>query len=265
MKFVAIYSFFLTFLFSDQGEKGLWYLFEPMLLTHNHRQGEAGLWVERLNRFRKGIVTDEDFKALEERRTDDPHLDFNSMHLSFLNTNVQNHNDKMLEFLKTPLIATQATKVYPKGRTPTIKSGGRIEDLQVLDVLKFKIGARCVMVYNVNIPDGLVNGSTGIIIGVEYKKKNVDCIIVKFDKDSSGQQQRERYSTLAAKYKSQNGTPIFRHEMECTLPTKMGKSLGFGSIAKIIQFPLIVNYASTAHKIQVRFFHCHSIHRLVFK
>ena len=263
MRCFGMSLFFLTFLFSDQGEKGLWHLFEPMLLTHNHRQGEARLWVERLNRFRMGIVTDEDFKALEERRTDDPHLDFNSMHLSFLNTNVQNHNDKMLEFLKTPLIATQATKVYPKGRTPTIKSGGRIEDLQVLDVLNFKIGARCVMVYNVNIPDGLVNGSTGIIIGVEYKKNNVDCIIVKFDKDTSGQQQRERYPGLTAKYKSQNGTPIFRHEIECTLPTKMGKSLGFGSIAKINQFPLIVNYASTAHKIQVRFFHCHSVCRLV--
>jgi hypothetical protein len=119
------------------------------------------------------------------------------------------------------------------------------------------------MVYNVNIPDDLVNGSTGIIIGVEFKGNNVDCIIVKFDKDTSGQQQRDRYPELTAKYKSQNGTPILRHEIECTLPTKMGKRLGFGSIAKITQFPIIVNYASTAHKIQVRFFHCHSIYRLV--
>ena len=32
---------------------------------------------------------------------------------------------------------------------------------------------------------------------------------------------------------------------------RKGKLLGAGSVAKVYQFPLIVNYASTNHKIQV--------------
>ena len=99
----------------------------------------------------------------------------------------------------------------------------------------------------------MVNGSTGTIIAFEYNKKSeVECIIVRFDKDSMGQQQRTKYPNLAAKYKRDNGTPIFRQEMETMGMTRKGHKLGTGSTAKVFQFPLIVNYASTNHKIQVR-------------
>ena len=105
---------------------------------------------------------------------------------------------------------------------------------------------------NVNTFDDLVNGSTGTIIAFEYNKKNeVECIIVRFDKDSMGQQQRAKYPNLAAKYKNENGTPVFRQEMETMGRTRKGHKLGTGSTAKVYQFPLIVNYASTNHKIQV--------------
>ena len=146
----------------------------------------------------------------------------------------------------------EAGKAYPKGRKPLVKRDGRLEDLNVLNVLKIKIGCRVVMVFNVDVIDDLVNGSTGTVIGFEYnKKKNVECIIVKFDKDSMGVQQRMKYPNLAAKYKNDNGTPIFRQEMETMGKTRKGHKLGSGSTAKVYQFPLIVNYASTNHKIQV--------------
>ena len=222
-----------------------------MILMHNHRQGDAEAWIARLNRFRKGIVTNEDFEALKERVTDDPHLDLDSMHLGYLNQFVQDHNLEMLTHLRTPLITSQATKVYPKGRKPKVRPDGRIEDLQCLDVLRLKIGARCVLIHNINTVDDLVNGSAGSIIGVEYKKGVLDCIIVKFDKDSSGQQHRQKHPNVAAKYSKENGTPIYRHEFECILASRKGRSLGLGSMAKIFQFPMIINYASTAHKIQV--------------
>ena len=58
--------------------------------------------------------------------------------------------------------------------------------------------------------------------------------------------QRGKYPRLAAKYKGVNGTPIFREEIEIVLSKH-----GNGPIAKVIQFPLRINYASTAHKMQV--------------
>ena len=47
-----------------------------------------------------------------------------------------------------------------------------------------KVGARVLMVVNVNQMDDLVNGSTGTIIGIEYNSNNsVECIVVRFDKE----------------------------------------------------------------------------------
>ena len=60
-----------------------------------------------------------------------------------------------------------------------------------------------------------MNGSTGTVIAFEYnKKKQIHCIIVRFDKDSMGQQQTLKFPNLAEKYKNDNGTPIFHQEME---------------------------------------------------
>ena len=171
------------------------------------------------------------------------------MHLCYTNEETQNHNDKMLSKLSSPLVKTEAIKIYPKGRKPLIKSGGRLEDLNVVDVLSVKIGARVVMVYNVNTLDDLVNGSTGTVVGIETKQKEgVECIIVRFDKESMGSQQRLKYPNLAKKY---NGTPIFREPLESMGSTRKGWKLGQGSAAKIYQYPLILFYASTNHKIQV--------------
>ena len=66
-----------------------------------------------------------------------------------------------------------------------------------------------------------------------------------------GQMQRTRYPRYAEKYKENNGTPIFRQEMEAMGRTRKGGNLGHGSTAKIQQFPLIIYYGSTNHKIQV--------------
>ena len=99
--------------------------------------------------------------------------------------------------------------------------------------------------------DHLVNGASGTIIGLNYKDNNLDAIIIKFDDPKCGKQHRENFPVLSGKYKSENGTPIFRHEFEIQLASKKGKGLGKGSVAKVHQFPLLINYGSTAHKIQV--------------
>ena len=229
----------------------LWQLFKPWILKHNHRQGESSDWASILNEFREGIVSQENLALLQSRETMDDHHDFDALHLCFTNEESQDHNNKMLSKLNTTLFETEAIKRYPKGRKPIIKSGGRIEDLNVLDVLSVKVGARVVLVYNVNTIDDLVNGSTGTIVAIESDENGgVKCIIVKFDKDSMGQEQRMKYTNYADKYKENNGTPIFREEMETLGRRRTGQKLGLGSMAKIRQYPLVLFYASTNHKIQ---------------
>ena len=123
-----------------------------------------------------------------------------------------------------------------------------------MDDFEFKIGARCMMIYNVDHMDDIFNGASGTIIGVEFDKKElVKCIIVQFDNPSWGKNQREKdRSGYAKKYESQNGTPIYRYVHEYQLSGRYRK-YGHAARGKLYQFPLRLNYASTPHKLQVRF------------
>jgi hypothetical protein len=47
----------------------LWNSFEPMILRHNHRQGEEKEWAEALNEFRIGVVSEKGEALLKERQT----------------------------------------------------------------------------------------------------------------------------------------------------------------------------------------------------
>ena len=141
--------------------------------------------------------------------------------------------------------------MYPKGRKPKISKDGRIEERAILNVLKLKVGARCVLTSNLDTSDDLVNGACGTIRALEIKDDVIQCIVVEFDSESCGEQHRAKYPGLSKKYVSKNGTPIFQQEVEIQLQSKSGKGLGIGSTAKIRQFPIMIYYASTAHKIQV--------------
>jgi hypothetical protein len=222
-----------------------------MILSHNHRQGASKEWANVLNELRRGIVSDEHYELIKSRVTEDPHLDFDALFLSFTNPEAQDHNDIMLNKLPSTLVEIGAIKMYPKGRKPTITKAGTIENRPIMNVLKLKIGARCLLTSNLNTVDELVNGAAGTIVGLEKKDDGIHCIIIKFDKTSCGKQHRAKFPKLADKYRSDNGTPIFRQELEIQLNSKKGKNLGKGSVAKVHQFPIMMNYGSTTHKIQV--------------
>ena len=176
-----------------------------------------------------------------------------AMYLSFTNEEAQNHNQIMLNKLPSPLVEIKAIKMYPKGRKAKIRKAGTIENRPIMDNLKLKVGARCLLTSNLNTVDELVNGAAGTIIALETKDEGIDSIIIKFDKSSCGQQHRGKFPRLSEKYYSENGTPIFRQEFEISLNSTKGKNLGKGSFAKVQQFAVMINYASTTHKIQVRY------------
>lgn len=233
-------------------KKPLWEEFQPMILKHNHRQGESKQWAETLNRIREGILNAKDEAILRERITKQRFLNEETKHTFYHNKNVSKHNTDMVKQLPTDLLAANAMHALQKGTKPFInKSKGTIGNTDFLDIFEFKIGARCMMIYNVDLVDDLFNGTSGIIIGVEYDKKGqIKCIIVKFDNPSWGQNQRSRNPGYATKYASQNGTPIFRYEHEYQLSGGSRKYAHAGR-GKLIQFPLRLNYAQTSHKMQV--------------
>ena len=235
----------------------LWSNCQVVYLKTNFRQGLGNPWTELLNRVRIGEPTKEDKAILLARRL--PLLDYEQQkkaaHVYFKNNDVMNYNKKMLRTLKTPLYENKARYDIPKGSnfTPPIdKKKGTVGNSNFSEILQLKLGARVMLVYNIDIPDLLVNGALGTLVGLEFDKKgNVECIIVSFDKPETGVNQMKSFPEVTYKYSSQRGCPIYKQTVEELISTSTRrKGKVHGSTYKLTQFPLRLAWGSTAHKVQ---------------
>ena len=129
---------------------------------------------------------------------------------------------------------------------PPISKNGTIKDTPFQANLVFKIGAKIMLTYNVNTADGLVNGSRGEIIGVlRNVSGDIAKLVIKFDNPSHGQMKRESQREVEQRYPG--GTVIERVSFNFSL-SKSKKNVV--STARVIQFPVKLAFAATAHKIQ---------------
>ena len=88
-----------------------------------------------------------------------------------------------------------------KSFKPKIDKTGRIGDTQYVDALNFKMGARVMLIFNIDVSDLLCNGSLGTIIGMEDDSKgSARVLIVKFDNPNAGRDSRANNPALAKKY-----------------------------------------------------------------
>ena len=81
---------------ANKGILDLWNSFQPMILQHNHRQGDEKVWANVLNQFREGIVTEEGGALLRGRQTSEALLEENVMHIFYMNKEVKNLNDRIM-------------------------------------------------------------------------------------------------------------------------------------------------------------------------
>ena len=112
--------------------------------------------------------------------------------------------------------------------------------------LKLKIGAKVMLTYNIDTSDGLTNGARGEIIGtVEDAANRITKIIIKFDNENHGYVARQRNTNLTQLYP--DGTPIEKVNFSFSISRSKNSVI---NTANVIQFPLKLAFASTAHKIQ---------------
>ena len=233
-------------------EYSLWHNLEAITLKHNHRQGEGSEFMETLNRMRTGDQNENDVKLLRTRCIKKLSKKFphDAVNLFYTNNEVKDHNIMKLNQLKTKLYNIKYMGDYPSTYKPTISKHGTVDDTNLCQNLRIKVGARVMVVMNVNTMDSLVNGMIGVVLDIITDETNgkVKCIIVKFDVEKAGADQRKQYSHIADKYKEDNGTPIFRQKVRYHL-TGAGKKV-HAVTGTCFQFPLKLAFAITGHKMQ---------------
>ena len=203
-----------------------------------------------LNRIRLGEQNSEDIALLKTRIRKKSHSDLkDALFIACKKIAVNEHNERCLNDITGKLYEIKAkhlTKLKQNFK-PNIQKDGTISDTQFLDTLKLKVGAKVMLIYNVDVSDLLCNGAMGTLIGVEMSKDgSIDKLIVKFANPKAGKESRRKHPNYSKKYP--DGTVITKMEREYTLSKKVNTVIA--STAKLIQYPLILAFAVTVHKVQ---------------
>jgi ATP-dependent DNA helicase PIF1 len=159
-------------------------------------------WVECLQRARLGSLTKDDICALQSRlvssleEKEPGAKECRPIFLSSKNAEVDNINGKQLESLHGESVTFHAVDAVEKQKyvlldmkglslqstAPTVFSPSIEANFIVDKSFTCKIGAQVMLLANLDIEAGLVNGSRGIIIGISDKKANSETtVMVQFD------------------------------------------------------------------------------------
>ena len=234
----------------------LWRKFKSIKLVQNHRQGEDGKYAELLNRAREGKLNKADEKELQKRviTADHPDIPDDAQYVVATNAEVRKINDERLAKLQTEEHIEEAANFCSSRRNykPIISEHGFIGSTQFKNILKLKVGARVMLTNNIDVHDSMTNGAIGTVLGYKRTNGRVSQVIVKFNNPKAGIKRRRRpeNSDIIETYGAQNRpTPVGRQDFEYTIRKRSSKS-GVAVKARVIQFPLRLAFAATAHKFQ---------------
>ena len=231
-----------------------WHSFEVLILEQNHRQGDDKVYADMLNRFRVGQQTEEDMLQLKSRVRPRDHPDLTgAMFVTCTNVEVGKHNRRRLNDIKEELITIEAVNVHPtiKNYKPLLGKKGEVRNTPFLQTLQVKKTARIQLTYNIDTLDCLTNGARGEVVDfVKNTAGHVEKVMVKFDEVHQGKQRQDSQAQLTSLFPG--CTSIERVMFQYSLAKK---SKRVSSTAKVIQFPLSLCFAATAHRFQGQTIH----------
>lgn len=196
-------------------------------------------------RVRTNSVTDDDIKTLVSRDIDampydNPKYPSDTHHVFPQNSDVDAFNMYKLDQLEGTeytINADDAT-LLETTKAPTSTTEKLVTVGGLRNSLKLKLNARVTLTSNIDNPDGLCNGASGVVTGIEMKDDIVVTVYVKFDNERVG-----RKAISANKTTCVGSVPIRR----CTFQNSKGQTR---TKVQRTQFPLTLSWASTIHKVQ---------------
>ena len=232
--------------------KSLWKQFKVILLRTNHRQGEDRSYADILNRIRCGDILNEDIQALAERvrPLNHPEIPQDALFITCTNKEVNRINKERLELIgEKEYQFDSINKGYgKKDFNPKIDASGAVTGTPLQKTIRLKIGAKVMLTYNLDTCDSLTNGASGEVVGFDCDTNGkIKEVHVKFYNSDCGKNERKRRLDLQNRYPGKNVIGIKPIEFQYSLSKKKSDGL---SNASIIQLPLRLAFASTAHKVQ---------------
>ena len=204
-----------------------------------------------MNRIRIDKHSIEDIELLETRIRPEGHPDLSnaSLHIVCKRHQCEKRNMKYIDSLEGQLYKIRAVNHHStqKNYKPLIdKKDGSIAATGFLNELKLKIGAKVMLIHNIDIADCLTNGQMGELVAITKSTTGtIDKLVIKLKNEDAGKLNRSKHSVLAAKYKG--CIIIERISLQYNIRKKSGD---VGSTATLIQFPVKLAHAVTCHKIQ---------------
>jgi hypothetical protein len=170
-----------------------WGVFKMVELTEIMRQKNDKAFTELLNRIRTASHTEDDIKVIQSRciTTSDPNYPSDALHIWAENTPVNEHNQKKLETIQSPLFLLKAKDQYPKNVNKQdidrVLARRRSETCGLDFEIHIKEGARVMLTTNINIQDRLINGQMGTVVKIQVNGSNIPTILyIKFDDENAG-------------------------------------------------------------------------------
>ncbi|XP_062599934.1 uncharacterized protein LOC134261520 [Saccostrea cucullata] len=224
----------------------LWHLFEPFFLTENMRQNENSTFFYLLNRVRLGLPSELDLQTLKSRLITES-IDFeNVLHIFPLRKQVEAYNIHLLSKISSNILSISASHYFSQSDENAL---GSVDEKYIpkddrlagglCSILRIAINARVMLVRNINTESGLVNGAMGTVTEIPYETNNGQAeptkIHVLFDNKNVGRINCADSTLL------HNPIPI-----ECV---QYEFSYGGRQIVRM-QFPLVLSWGCTVHKVQ---------------
>ena len=223
-----------------------WHHFDFFELTEVMRQQGDNTFIDLLNNVRVGYVTESDIALLESRNSNLQVPPDDSIYLFAENSEKDKLNLSKLSLLTTPLVTVRSIDKFPSGicqsRIIQILTYSESRTGGLSGVLNIKTNAHVMLTSNIDINDRSINGQIGTIYSIKYDAQSlVQVIYVNFNDTKAGLMKMR-----SDPYASQNNVvPI--HRIELNIPISLS---GSGPSFLRTQFPLMLAWACTVHKVQ---------------
>jgi hypothetical protein len=226
--------------------RNLWSHFQLIELSTVMRQKEDLNFAQLLNRIRTQNQSEEDIKILKLRNFNPEQCPHNALGVYARNCDVDAYNGKQLSKLHHVMESFVAVDRKPSSlKNYVIKDDPKFTG-GLSTTVKLAIGARIMLIRNIDVSDGLVNGAQGEITGfIKSTNNKTIAIAVKFYDEKIGKETIKKCQFKSELNKYPLSTPIQRTESSFTV-TQKNKSL---TITRY-QFPLKLSWACTIHKVQ---------------